>query len=317
MNTAPLLVIVNPAAGGGRALRRWPRHARALSRAGVMHSVLWTRAAGEATAQVAAAWAAGTRRFLAVGGDGTVNEVLNGLAAAFTDPQSPRPWLAVLAAGTGNDWSRQLGLPRRPDDWAALMRPGHARRHDVGRLRFADGRVHYFAVECGAGFDTHVLDLLTRRGPRQLAYVSALLRGLFSFRSPALQLQLQGAVPHAAASTLGSPRSMVAFACIGPRVGGGMHVAPGAHDDDGLLDFVTVADAGPWYNLRNLPKLFNGRLLRDPAVQHARAAHGQLQLDPPMRVQADGQVIGPTPVTIDVLPGALQVPDTRRSASTA
>ena len=308
MQEESVLVIANPMAGAGRAKKLWPRLARALQAAGVSHRVHWTVQAHEASAVVAQAWAAGTRRFIAAGGDGTVNEALNGLTAAFTDLSQPRPWLAVAPAGTGNDWARQLSLPSAAQQWANTISSTTDRPHDVGRLRFADGRIQYFVVEAGAGFDTHVLGLLSRRGPRQLAYVSALVRGLFSFKGPALQLHLQGASDTSTPSSLGSPRSMVAFGCIGPRVGGGMHVAPGARDDDGLLDFVTVADAGPWYNLLSLPKLFNGRLHSDPNVQYARAAQGHLVLDPPMAVQCDGQVVGRTPVTFDLLPGALRVP---------
>lgn len=304
-------VFINPAAGGGRARRLWPRFAAALTQHGVAHEVHWTQVAGEASLRVAEALASGHRRFLAVGGDGTVNEVLNGLRAAFEPaPASApdRPLLAVLPAGTGNDWARQTGLPRAPQEWAAALAAGHARRHDVGRLRFADGRLHYFVVEAGAGFDTHVLGLLSRRGPRQVAYVTALLRGLASFRAPALALDLAELADGRSALHLGSDRSLVAFGAIGPWTGGGMHIAPGARDDDGLLDFVTVRDAGIWHNLLNLPRLFNGRLHADPNVQAARATRGQLDLQPPMAVQCDGQVVGMTPVTIDLLPGALTVP---------
>lgn len=306
-------VFINPAAGGGRARRLWPRHAKALAQHGVPHEVHWTQAPGEASSRVAEALAAGHRRFLAVGGDGTVNEVLNGLRSAFEQTDGTHgepPLLAVLPAGTGNDWARQTGLPRAPLEWAAALAAGQTRRHDVGRLRFADGRLHYFVVEAGAGFDTHVLGLLSRRGPRQLAYVTALLRGLASFRAPALALDLTELGDGRSALHLGSDRSMVAFGAIGPWTGGGMHIAPGARDDDGLLDFVTVRDAGAWHNLLNLPRLFNGRLHEDPNVQVARAARGQLQLDPPMAVQCDGQVVGMTPVTIELLPGALTVPCT-------
>jgi YegS/Rv2252/BmrU family lipid kinase len=305
MDAPPVLALINPAAGAGRARKQWPRHAQALRVAGVELQEHWTTQAHEATLVVQHAWNTGTRRFIAVGGDGTVNEVLNGLAEPLTNPDEPRPWMAVAPCGTGNDWARQLGLPRSAQDWAAVMAGGTDRPHDVGRLRFADGRVQYFAVEAGAGFDTHVLGLLSRRGPRQLAYVSALVRGLFSFKGPALHLQLHS---DGGSATLGSARSMVAFGCIGPKVGGGMHVAPGARDDDGLLDFVTVADAGPWYNLLSLPKLFNGRLHQDSNVQFARAARGDLVLDPPMAVQCDGQIAGTTPVTFDLLPAALRVP---------
>lgn len=305
MDAPPVLALINPAAGAGRARKLWPRHAQALRDAGLTFQEHWTTKAHEATEVVQHAWCAGTRRFIAVGGDGTVNEVLNGLAAPLTNAGEPRPWMAVAPCGTGNDWARQLGLPRSAQDWAAVMASHSDRPHDVGRLRFADGRVQYFAVEAGAGFDTHVLGLLSRRGPRQLAYVSALIRGLFSFKGPALQLQLHS---EGGSARLGSARSMVAFGCIGPKVGGGMHVAPGARDDDGLLDFVTVADAGPWYNLLSLPKLFNGRLHQDPNVQFARAARGDLILEPPMAVQCDGQIAGTTPVTFDLLPGALLVP---------
>lgn len=328
---AAYCVILNPRSGRGRAPRLWRGLAEALAKLGVQSEVHATSAPGDATRLARASWQAGFRHFLAVGGDGTVNEVLNGLepwlqpeanvANGATGATAP-PLLAVLPAGTGNDWARVLGLPRKPAALAAVLAAALAeapglpanpttagkvstatRRQDVGELTFPDGRVHLFVEEAGAGFDAHVLQRLGRNGPRALAYVSALLRSVASYQPPRLELH-----PTGAAQPIVVPSAFLAIGANGAWTGGGMRIAPHALADDGWLDFVTVRSLGWFELLRKLPKLFNGRLLDDEAVRWCRANGAELRLEPPGGVQADGQIVGTTPVRFGLRRLALQVP---------
>ncbi|MEY4378089.1 MAG: hypothetical protein RJB26_2639, partial [Pseudomonadota bacterium] len=149
------LVILNPHSGRRRARSIWLRLAPQLNAQGIPHEIQETLAPGDATRFAHEGFKQGFRHFLAVGGDGTVNEVLNGLDAGVQPDAATPPVLAVLPAGTGNDWARVLGLPTKPQALATVLREallGNTRRQDVGQLTFPDGRVHLFAEEAGAGF---------------------------------------------------------------------------------------------------------------------------------------------------------------------
>ena len=246
------LVVLNPQSGQRRARKIWARLATHLEACDVSFQVRETQAPGDATRLTRTGWEEGFRHFLAVGGDGTVNEVLNGLEAVVLPGAEALPVLAVLPAGTGNDWARVLGLPKHPRAFAATLAAalqGKTRQQDVGELTFADGRIHLFVEEAGAGFDAHVLQRLSRKGPRALAYVLALLRSVGSYRAPKLTLQ-----PDGASQPLVVPSAFLALGANGPWTGGGMCIAPHAEHDDGWLDFVTVRSLGWFELLRKLPR---------------------------------------------------------------
>jgi diacylglycerol kinase (ATP) len=292
---ARLLAIVNPAAGRGHALRGWRRLAAALEAAGVAFDCVVTRAAGEATGLAARAQADGPRPVLAVGGDGTLHEVLNGLLRA-----GGRATLAVAPYGTGNDWADFLGVPRAPRALAALLARGRTRAVDVGLLEHAaaGGReTRYFINVAGVGYDADVLERLSRRGPRPLAYLAALAGGLVRYRAPRFTVR--------AAGLLIEGPLFVALAMLGRSCGGGMRLAPRARPDDGLLDLVTIDHLAPLAALARLPRIYTGSILEDPAVRFRQCAEVTIETEPATRVQADGQLLGQTPVTARLLPGAI------------
>ncbi len=294
--TARLLAIVNPAAGRGRAARAWPRLAAALAAAGVDCEVATTRAAGEASELAAAAHARGPRPVLAVGGDGTLFEVLNGLMRA-----PGRATLAVAPYGTGNDWARFLGVPRAPRALAAVLAAGRTRAVDVGLLEYqAAGRraARHFINVAGVGYDADVIArMAVGRGPRIVAYLAALLGGLVGYRAPRFTVR--------AAGETFEGRLFVALAMLGASCGDGMRFAPRARPDDGLLDLVTIAHLSPLAALAKLPRVYAGTLLGDPAVRFRQCAEVAIEAEPAARVEADGQLLGTTPATARVLPGAI------------
>jgi diacylglycerol kinase (ATP) len=294
--TAALFAIVNPAAGGGRAARAWPRLAAALAAEGVRCEVAQTRAAGEATELAAAAQAGGPRPVLAVGGDGTLFEVLNGLLRA-----PGRATLGVAPYGTGNDWARFLGVPRAPRALAAVLAAGRTRAVDVGLLEYqAAGRraTRHFINVAGVGYDADVLARIAAGGgPRLLAYPAALAAGLLRYRAPRFSVRTAGESIEA--------RLFVAFAMLGASCGGGMRFAPRARPDDGLLDLITIDHLSPLAVLARLPRLYTGTLLGDRAVRFRQCAEVAIDAEPGARVEADGQLLGTTPATVRVLPGAI------------
>ena len=293
----PWLAILNPAARGGLAGRRWPALAAALKAHGVRFELAVTHAAGEATALAADGRRRGLDRMLAVGGDGTLYEVLNGLL-----PGERRATLAVAPLGTGNDWARGRGVPRRSRQVAALLAAPRLLAHDVGVVEFegAAGRERrYFLNVMGVGYDAYVIEHLSPRGPRAFAYLASLATGLVRYRAPRVRVEADGWSRDA--------RLFVAFAALGRYCGGGMQFAPCALPADGLLDIVTIDHLGALAALARLPRIYSGRVLRDPAVRWRQSARVTFATDVPARVEADGQLLGHTPVTAWILPAAIDV----------
>jgi YegS/Rv2252/BmrU family lipid kinase len=289
------LAILNPVAGGGGALRAWPKLAAALAAAGVPCEVERTLGPGHATELAAAAQRRGVRRLLAVGGDGTLHEIVNGL-----DPGGARVALAVAATGTGNDWARGLGLPRSPAALAAVLRSERRRAHDLGIAEYqADGgrRTRRFLNVAGVGYDADVLDRLPRRGPRRLRYLWAVVAGLPRYRAARFTIDCAG-------ERIEAPL-LVAFAAIGRFCGGGLEVAPGADPGDGLLDLLAVRAMPAYAALARLPKLYLGRFGGDPSALGGRGAEIRFDADRPVGVEADGQRLGSTPLCLHLQPGAI------------
>jgi YegS/Rv2252/BmrU family lipid kinase len=288
--------VLNPVSGGGRALRERTRIEATLRRHGVRYTLHVSAYAGHAIRLAREAGRTGTRHFIAIGGDGTLNELLNGAL----DAGVPTPVLALVPVGRGDDWARTFNIPRAADEAVGLIARGRAVPQDAGVAAFDRGgpdAKRYFLNVAGAGFDAHVVEQTRtlRLGP--LTYLAGLLRGFLTFRAPHMKLTTQDT----AAPTF------LAFAAVGRYCGGGMHVAPGARTDDGLFDVVTVGNIGKLELLMNLRRLFDGTLPDYRKVKVTQAARLRVESDPPSRVQADGELLGETPVTFSVLPGALRV----------
>jgi diacylglycerol kinase (ATP) len=296
------IAILNPAAGRGRARARWPALAGQLAAAGVPFDLRETSRDGDATLIAREAVRRGGRRFLVVGGDGTLHEVVNGLLGS-----DARCTLAVAPFGTGNDWARGLGVPADPSRLALTIARGRVRALDAGRVEFAtaDGTdSRYFLNVAGAGYDAWVLERLPAAGPRSLAYLVGLLRGLWEYRSPRFELAAGDGGARAGRFPVSAPL-FAAFAAVGPYCGGGMRMAPAADPADGLLDLVAIPYMTPWETLRRLPKLYSGSLHEDPLVKFGRSTALTIAASPAARVEADGQLLGHTPARIELLPGAI------------
>jgi diacylglycerol kinase (ATP) len=289
------LAIVNPAAGDGRAARAWPRLKEALAAAGVSAEAALTRGPGHATELVARGQERGIRRFLAVGGDGTLHEMLNGSGA-----DGERVAIAATPLGTGNDWARGLGIPGGAAPLAAMLRAERRRPCDVGVAEFetAGGRRRCrFINVAGAGYDAYVLERLPRRGPQRLRYLWALAAGLGAYRAPLFRV--------ACGAASFEERLFVAFATLGRYCGGGLEFAPDASPSDGLLDLVAVRALAPLALLAKVPKAYLGRLAGDPALITGQGPAALIAADRPAGVEADGQLLGTTPLAIRLLPGAI------------
>lgn len=303
-------VIVNPTSGGGRARRRWPQLAAALARHGIQYDHANTLRVGHAAQLARRAIADGYRRLLVLGGDGSFNELVNGLFAQHEIPLE-QLLAAVAPLGTGNDWAHAMQVPHDPDLLAAAMVRGRTRRVDLGlaEVQGLSGdapRQLAFHNNAGAGINADALRLTPRGRLRALAYVVGLARALMHFRAPQFEVTVDGQSR--------SGRFLIVLAAVGRFYGAGMRLAPGALLDDGFFDLVMIETMSVLGALRRLPKLFNGQLTSDRKVHMVRCRSVTIRSEPACGVESDGQDLGSTPVTLALRPDALTVLDCRASA---
>lgn len=292
----PPLAIVNPIAGSGRAQRAAATLRAAVTAAG--GEMVSSSGPGDIERLTAGAAAQGIERIVAIGGEGTLQEVANGLRGA-----SPQPVVGIVPGGNGNDLARALGLPREPLAALAVALHGAARTIDLGVAR-AGGRERRFVTAGGAGFDAGVAARMAgertwwQRG--RLGYLLTTLDELRHQRNAVVELTVDGAVVRLDGAVL-----FTAFA-NGAWYGGGMQICPEARLDDGLLDLCVVGDLSRLAALRELPGLYHGAHVDHPAVSfhpfrrlRIEGGHAPLHLD--------GEPFGALPVEVEVEPGALLV----------
>ncbi len=294
-STAEVVLIVNPTAGRGMAGRQVPEIKRLLGTAADGWAWQFTEKSGDAEMLARAAADAGARLVVAVGGDGTLHEVMNGVLGRGVT-------VGLIPYGTGNDFGRALGLHGNLEVACAALTSGVVKHVDVGVIDgFGTNGPRHFLVLAGTGYDARTAQTVNSgirflSGP--LAYVWGAILTLWSFRPFLLTLTLGDAPPRRLSAMF------VSFANA-ETTGGGMKIAPGATVDDGSLDVCLVAEVSKPTLLYNLTQIFSGRHLRCPAVSMARASSIVVDADPPQPLLIDGEVSGMTPATITLLPGAL------------
>jgi diacylglycerol kinase (ATP) len=293
------LVIVNPASGRPDGGFGWRRLEHILHGAAVSFDAVHTQRPGHGETLARQALHDGRRHILAVGGDGSVNEIVHGImTAGLADTREVT--LAVAPTGTGNDWARSLGIGRNPNEIVRALVTGRTMLHDVGAIDFpASGERRWFINVAGAGYDAWVTERVPRPVPSAFTYLRIALAGLVRYRSPLFRIKADGEQVEG--------RLLLAFVANARYCGNRMNVAPTASLDDGLLDVLAVRELSLLAVLPKLGKLYGGRILGDPAVRHLRAATVRIETDPPVAVQADGQIVGPTPAVFSLQPRALTV----------
>jgi diacylglycerol kinase (ATP) len=303
------LVVVNPASAGGRTLRRWPALRVALKAAGVPHDVHHTTAPFDATTATRAALRAGYTRVVAAGGDGTLNEVVNGFFTTHGVAINPDAVLGTLPSGTGGDFRRAAGLPTDPAELAEILRANHARRIDAGRVVYDDpatpARQFINIADCGVGGE--VVARVNRSAHKgggfrgTAVFLGISLKALTTFGGRPVRLTLDGEVIEMEIQNV--------VIANGRCFGGGMRIAPDAELDDGLFDVIVLPALGRIRTLTAVPSVYRGTHLRQPGVLVRRAATIRVEPldDRPLLFDIEGEQIGRAPATLTCLPGVLNI----------
>jgi diacylglycerol kinase (ATP) len=298
-----LVLVANPKSGSGAVARHLPEIERSLKEAGLSYRVFTTSRPGDATTATRAALLAGETFIVAVGGDGTVHEVVNGM---FEDgrPIAPQPVLGVIAAGSGCDFIKTFGLPEDVSRACGHLGGSNVFAIDVGKITFLDGNgaqtVRYFPNIAEVGLGGAVVARAERLPrffgrsryffgfwltlPRFKRFVVDLEAGQKAFRGGAYNVVVAN----------------------GQFYGGGMRISPRSWPSDGLLDVIVMT--GPKSDsFTTLPKVYRGEHLPHPNMQELKARTVQVDADRPLPIEADGEVLGTTPASFEVLPEVIRV----------
>jgi YegS/Rv2252/BmrU family lipid kinase len=291
------VVIVNPASGGGRTEGLWRELRDDLQRIGLAFDWAPTTGRSNAIDLARAAASAGAELIVAVGGDGTLNEVVNGA----TRESGESPVIGAILTGRGRDASRNFGLSLDVRAAARALVQGTDARFDLVRGEWADGTRRYAVTAAGAGFDGAVARRSVVGGRRgTLPYVSAILKSLAAHATVMTEIEADGVVAW-------SGRISTVVVANGAYYGGGMKIAPGADAADGHLDCVVLGDFGRLEFLWWLPTVYRGTHLASAKVVTRRARRLTIRPVSPLPVHVDGEPAGDTPVTFEIRPGALRL----------
>jgi YegS/Rv2252/BmrU family lipid kinase len=297
--TAPdACLIVNPSAGGGRAAAMLDGAQAALAARGVTAQAQTTRDLDDARALALQAAVRG-QTVLAFGGDGLIGAVAGALRGR------PEALLGILPGGRGNDFARVLGIPRETEAACAVVAAGVVSELDLGEVAWGpagEEQVRAFIGIASVGFDSDANRIANAAPPRlgRLVYAYGALRALATWRPARFTVALDGAPARAYTGYSVAAANSRAY-------GGGMLLAPDAELDDGQLDVVITAQMSRVRFLLSLPKVFDGRHVREPTVHVMRAREVAVTSDRPFTVYADGEPVAPLPARMRAHHRAIRV----------
>jgi YegS/Rv2252/BmrU family lipid kinase len=287
--------LVNPASANGKTGKRWPQIARAAHEAGLRGEAVFSERAGQLADLAREAADEGATLLVVVGGDGTVHEVVNGIAGRDGVE------LALIPRGTGWDFARTHEIPKRLGDALRVARDGVARPFDLGRATYAGGEA-WFANIASVGMSGAVAakaNATTKALGAKTSYLMAL--GVVFARWKNVQLTV---------SVDGERRSGLmedVIVAVGRYLAGGMMITPDAEPDDGLFDVLLIGDVTKAELVRVMPKIYRGTHLPHPKGEVLRGGSVTIDAESPLPIQLDGEQPGTTPVRFETVPAAIRL----------
>lgn len=302
------LFIINPASARGATLRAWADARSEVVAAGFDFDEHVTTRAGQATEVAREALNIGVTRIVAVGGDGTLSEVVNGYFDDCGRVINSAASIGLLPSGTGSDFRRTLGLTSRSDWMRTLIEP-ESRLLDVARVEFHDQNgakaSRFFINVASFGLGGDVSEMVNRWRntlPRWIGgsarFAAAAIAALGRYKNVQVSLQIDGRDIRI--------NSNLIIVANGRFAGGGMMLAPHATLDDGLFDVVVTDEATRLDVMKELPRIQRGAHLKNPKVTEMRAREVSIESETPMAIDLDGEMVGYTPARLSLLPSAIR-----------
>jgi YegS/Rv2252/BmrU family lipid kinase len=291
--------LVNPASDNGATGKRWPELAHRAARLGLSGETFFSERPGHLIELAAQAVDAGASLVVAVGGDGTLNEVVNGIAGRDVD-------LATIPLGTGMDFGRTYGIPTKFDDAVRVALTGTPRTIDAGRVNYrtwgGEDAERWFVNVGSVGMSGAVAQRangMSKALGGKATFFYALTRVFFEWENTEVTVQLDG----------GERRGRMHDVVVANGVwhGGGMKPAPDARPDDGLFDVVLIGDVGKVDFLTTAPKIYKGKHVAHPKVEVVRSARVEVDAAEHLPIEVEGEQVGTTPAVFELVPGAVRV----------
>ncbi len=285
--------LVNPASANGATGKRWPKLRARAEELGLRGQTLLSERPGHLT-DLAREAACTYELLVVVGGDGTLNEVVNGVVGSNAE-------LAILPAGTGQDFGRTYGIPTKFDDAVRLALTGDPKTIDLGRAIFVGGE-RYFANVGSVGMSGAVAkraNSMSKRLGGRATFYYALVREFVKWQNTEVTVTFDG----------GERRGPMHDVIVanGQWHGGGMWLAPDASFDDGLFDVVVIGDISKLDFVTTSPKLYKGGHVHHPRVEVLRTAALTIDAAEPLPIELEGEPVGTTPARFEIVPHALRV----------
>jgi diacylglycerol kinase (ATP) len=296
-------IIVNPAAGANSTHRKWSSIRSLLKNAGLSFDYQFTEGKGHGIELAKTAAGDGYHYLVAVGGDGTVHEVANGILQTANSKETT---LGIISTGTGSDLSRSVGISSDYTKACSSLTNPHRMIIDIGLVKYSkngQAQQRYFVNSAGIGFDAAVVGT-TERIPKvfggTIPYLTGLILSLFGYKNKMVTFNI-GDRPVEQTKVL----SMVV--ANGRFFGGGMQIAPEAKLDDGLFDMVIVGDFAKTELLRIFPRVYKGTHLTYPKVRLEKETRISIESKQKFLLHADGELLGEGPVSFQIFPRALNL----------
>ncbi|NSW93343.1 MAG: diacylglycerol kinase family lipid kinase [Bacteroidales bacterium] len=299
------LVIMNPNAGNGKGKKDRARIEGLFRNSGITFDFVTTEKKGHAIEITREAVKNGFRDFVSVGGDGTLNEIINGVfSQQVCNPSEITA--GMIPVGTGNDWGRMFGIPLVYEGAINVIRERKTMKHDVGVVDFFEGnekKRRYFLNIAGLGFEAMVVFKTNKKKEKgkssKAIYLYNLLSSLISYHNVEVEITVDTHVSKA--------RIFSVNVGNGRYCGGGMRQTPDALPDDGLLDITVIKEIGRFEIIRNLKLLYDGTILSHPKIDGYRGKYLKITSDETLYVEADGESLGHTPLEFSVIPSAINI----------
>jgi diacylglycerol kinase (ATP) len=299
------LVIVNPNAGNGKGKKDWARISDLLKEQDLPFKVEFTERKGHAILLAMNGITTGFRRIITVGGDGTLNEVVNGVFSNDVCPTEDIS-LGLIPVGTGNDWGKMFGIPLDYEKAIRIIRDNKLMLHDIGQVSFYDGtekKKRYFINIAGLGFESVVVMRTNKQKDRgrsgKLIYFFNLLMSLLSYKNTRAEIIIDGEKINADVFSVNIGN--------GRYCGGGMRQTPDALPDDGFLDVTIINGMGKFEIIRNLKILYDGTILSHPKIDGYKCKNIKVSSDLIIFTEADGESLGHTPAEFSIIPASINV----------
>jgi YegS/Rv2252/BmrU family lipid kinase len=299
------LIIVNPNAGNNKGRRDWDLISSILKKHGLTFSEVFTESKGHAIELSKEGISKGYMRILCVGGDGTLNEIVNGV---FNQEKCPSKeiTLGLIPVGTGNDWGRMFGIPLDYEGAVRIIKEGKTMLHDIGSVSYYNGLEkgeRYFINIAGLGFESVVVkrsNVQKDKGKSGKAiYFYNLLMSLISYKNTKAEIVIDGNKTEANIFSLNVGN--------GRYCGGGMRQTPFAVPNDGILDVTIIKGMGKLEIIMNLRILYDGTILNHPKIEGHKCKNVIVTSDSVLYVEADGESLGHTPAEFRIIPSSINI----------